>query len=53
MSYTTRYPNEPDESFDQFDITVEQVEDVEIDKPIDNIHLEVRNSLMGKRIQSL
>ena len=41
MGYVTRYPNEPDESFDQFDVTVDQIEDVEIDKPIDNIHLEV------------
>ena len=41
MGYVTRYPNEPDESFDQFDVTVDQIEDVEIDKPIDNSHLEV------------
>jgi hypothetical protein len=40
-SYVTRYPNEPDESFDQFDISVDQVEDVDIDKPVNNVHLDV------------
>jgi hypothetical protein len=50
MGYTTRYPNEPDESFDQFDVTVEQVDDVEIDKPIDNIHLEVSEGFLRTSI---
>jgi hypothetical protein len=52
MSYVTRYPNEPDESFDQFDVTVDQIEDVEIDKPINDIHLEV-GLARSKRVPAL
>jgi hypothetical protein len=41
MVYVTRYPNEPDEPFTEFDIASDQVEDGELDKPVDNVHLEV------------
>ena len=41
MGYVTRYPNEPDEPFTEFDIAPDQVEDNELDKPVNGVHLEV------------
>jgi hypothetical protein len=41
MGYVTRYPNEPDEPFTEWDIAIDQVEDGELDKPVDSVQLEV------------
>lgn len=53
VGYVKRYPNEADEPFTEFDIEADQVEENELDKPVGDVHLEVRIHFLYVRPFSL
>lgn len=50
VGYVKRYPNEADEPFTEFDIEADQVEENDLDKPVGDVHLEVRIHVLYVRL---